>query len=83
MGYRIWDVLMGYTSASTAVNAANEGYDRFIPQPDSWVRLRDQLSPFSFDQALLLCELVADEWLAWVPDYGETSLHRQQFYRLE
>jgi hypothetical protein len=55
----------------------------FQPQPNLWVNLRDRLSPYSFDQALLLCETEAGDWIAWVPDFGQTILGRDQFFGLD
>lgn len=45
----------------------------------SWVHLLEPLNPFSFDEALLLCQYSEDEWIAWIPDHGETILHASQF----
>ncbi|MBD2413246.1 hypothetical protein FACHB389_18685 [Nostoc calcicola FACHB-389] len=44
-----------------------------------WVKLLELPSPFSFDEALLLCPVSKDEWLAWIPDYGEVILNIRQF----
>ncbi|MES1021625.1 hypothetical protein ABN584_01825 [Gloeocapsa sp. BRSZ] len=38
---------------------------------NSWVQLRE-----------LLCQLSSGEWVAWVPQYGETILDAHQFYAL-
>jgi hypothetical protein len=40
-------------------------------QSGDWVRLTELPSPYSFDEALLLCETEPGYWLAWVPDFGE------------
>jgi len=48
-------------------------------QPSVWVRLLELPNPYSFDEALLLCQVSADEWLAWVPDHGEVRLHISQW----
>lgn len=48
-------------------------------QPSTWVKLLEVPSSFSFDEALLLCQCSPDSWLAWIPDHGETVLHRSQF----
>lgn len=48
-------------------------------QPDTWVQLLELPSTYSFDQALLLCQLTVDEWLAWIPDHGEAVLNTDQF----
>lgn len=48
-------------------------------EPSTWVRLLEPPSDFSSDEALLLCQCSDDRWLAWVPDYGEISLHLDQF----
>lgn len=54
----------------------------FIPQPYQWVQLRDRLSEYSADQALLLCEETEGRWVAWVPDHGEALLEREQLLNL-
>jgi hypothetical protein len=50
-----------------------ETYAESMPkfQPFSWVKLRHPPTAFSFDEAWLLCECGDNEWLAWIPDYGE------------
>jgi hypothetical protein len=50
-------------------------------QPGRWVKLLDLPSAFSFDEALLLCQCSASEWVAWIPDCGEEVLHTRQFCR--
>jgi hypothetical protein len=45
-----------------------------------WVKLRQAPGLFSSDEALLLCPLERDQWLAWVPDYGEITLDQDEFY---
>lgn len=47
---------------------------------NSWVQLREIPSSFSHDEALLLCQLSNDEWVAWVPQHGEVVLYTHQFY---
>jgi len=54
----------------------------FVPQADQWVQLRDRLSDYSADQALLLCEEADGRWVVWVPDHGEAVLEREQLLRL-
>ncbi|MBH8563877.1 hypothetical protein I8748_17070 [Nostoc sp. CENA67] len=44
-----------------------------------WVHLLELPSPFSSDEALLLCPISADKWLAWIPDHGEAILYTWQF----
>ncbi|MBG1244749.1 hypothetical protein [Nostoc sp. NZL] len=41
----------------------------------TWVTLLQLPNPFSFDEALLLCPVSADEWLVWIPDHGEAILN--------
>lgn len=48
-------------------------------QADTWVQLLELPSTFSFDEALLLCQSSDDEWVAWIPNYGEAVLHTSQF----
>jgi hypothetical protein len=76
--------------SSLAVSGPNSL--EFVPTPYLWVTLRDLLSDYSYDEALLLCEVAAEpsrdfdpnsapqEWVAWVPDVGEVRLQRHQFY---
>jgi hypothetical protein len=54
----------------------------FIPQAHQWVQLRDRLSEYSANQALLLCEELEGRWVAWVPDHGEALLEREQLLSL-
>ena len=49
-------------------------------QPGTWVHLLELPSTFSFDEALLLCDLGEDKWVAWVPNHGETVLDARDFY---
>jgi len=65
--------------AAQAFLAPSDASGGFIPQANCWVQLRDRPSPFSHDEALLLCEEVGDRWVAWIPDHGEVILHRAQF----
>ncbi|MDZ8027110.1 MAG: hypothetical protein RMY36_022755 [Nostoc sp. SerVER01] len=44
----------------------------------SWVKLLELPNPLSFDEALLLCPVSKDEWLAWIPDHGEAILNISQ-----
>ena len=46
---------------------------------NSWVTLLEYPNEYSHHEALLLCELSDDEWVAWVPDHGEAVLHISQF----
>lgn len=48
-------------------------------QASTWVKLLELKSAFSFDEALLLCQVTEDEWLAWIPDHGEELLNTRQF----
>lgn len=40
----------------------------------TWVRLSQRPTPFSSDEALILCQCSENQWIAWVPDYGEITL---------
>ena len=66
---------------STVLTSTEHIVDRFSPEPQAWVNLRDLPSEYSFDQALLICEVDPQTWVAWVPDHGEICLDRGQFYR--
>ncbi|KAF3884005.1 MULTISPECIES: hypothetical protein [Nostocales] len=48
-------------------------------ESNNWVTLTELPSPYSFHEALLLCQISQDEWLAWIPDHGEAVLNSNQF----
>ena len=48
-------------------------------QASTWVKLLELPSSFSFDEALLVCQISEDEWIAWIPDHGEAVLNTSQF----
>ncbi|XHX76786.1 MAG: hypothetical protein RBJ76_20455 [Stenomitos frigidus ULC029] len=45
----------------------------------TWVQLLQPPNAYSSDEALLLCPIGDNQWLAWVPDYGEIVLESEQF----
>lgn len=49
----------------------------FVP---IWVDLVTAPDLSASDQALLLLPCGEQDWLAWIPDYGEIILHPSQFY---
>jgi hypothetical protein len=51
-------------------------------QSSTWVKLFNPPTAYSFDEAWLLCECDDNEWLAWIPDYGEILLNTNEFCRL-
>jgi len=48
-------------------------------EASTWVQLREPPSPYSHDEALLLCQHSDTEWMVWIPDHGEMILPRSQF----
>ncbi len=52
-----------------------------IPQLQSkmWVKLLEPLTAFCYDEAILLCQQSAIEWVVWIPDHGESILNIEQF----
>ena len=73
--------------ATSATSAADDALCQptcqpttFKPERGLWVALRDAPSPYSHDEALLLCETFPGEWISWVPGYGEITLSRGQFH---
>lgn len=48
-------------------------------QPNTWVKLLDVPSVYSFDEALLLCRLEDGRWVVWIPDHGEAVLLSSEF----
>lgn len=51
-------------------------------KPSTWVKVFNPPTAFSFDEAWLLCQCSDDEWLAWIPDYGEILLRTDEFVNL-
>jgi hypothetical protein len=47
-------------------------------QASTWVKLRELPSPYSHDEALLLCKTEYGSWIAWIPDHGEIILSSRQ-----
>ena len=64
-------------SIKSYVNSSQQKF-----QADTWVQLLELPSTFSFDEALLLCQVSADEWVAWIPSHGEAVLNTRQFCAL-
>lgn len=64
--------------------SASSTQNRAQPLPsqlsNQWVQLISPPDAFSYEQALLLVKQSEDEWLAWVPDYGEVTLHISEFF---
>lgn len=48
-------------------------------QTSTWVKLRECPSPYSHDEALLLCQESETQWVVWIPDFGEAILDQSQF----
>ena len=60
----------------------NKTQDRIgTPQPQSntWVQLLTLFNPYCHHEALLLCPISNWEWVAWIPDHGETVVNIEQF----
>jgi hypothetical protein len=49
---------------------------------NTWVKLLEPPSPYSFNKALLLYRFCFKEWIAWIPNYGEIRLNENEFYTL-
>jgi hypothetical protein len=47
-------------------------------QANTWVKLLEIPNPYSYDEALLLCQISNHEWLTWIPDHGEAILYTWQ-----
>lgn len=58
-------------------NKANSTSFEF--EANTWVQLLKLPNAYSHDEALLLCELTADEWVAWIPGHGEAVLNVRDF----
>lgn len=48
-----------------------------------WVKVVQRPSSYSFDKALLLYRISSNEWMAWIPDFGQTRLNEMEFYYLD
>jgi hypothetical protein len=44
-----------------------------------WVSLFAPPSEYAYDEALLLCEVDEERWIAWIPNHGEAQLCLRQF----
>jgi len=44
-----------------------------------WVKLLSLPTTYCSEEALLICQQSEQEWLAWIPDYGEILLDRGEF----
>lgn len=53
----------------------------FVPRSHQWVQLRNSLSEYSEDTALLLCPKDRDRWIAWIPGFGQATLERSQLLK--
>ncbi len=47
--------------------------------PSMWVKLLSLPTTYCSEEALLICQQSEQEWLAWIPDYGEILLDRGEF----
>ncbi len=54
-------------------------FDISSVEPSMWVQLLERPTPYSHDEALLLCQHSDTEWVVWIPDCGEMVLHQSQF----
>lgn len=61
--------------------AASPSSEVFVPKAHQWVQLRNSLSEYSEDTALLLCPGVQDRWIAWIPGFGQATLERSQLLK--
>lgn len=66
----------------TTVLPASESLSPSEIEPSTWVKLVQPPSVFSSDEALLLCQCSDNQWLAWVPEYGEIVLDMDEFYEM-
>ncbi|PSF38721.1 hypothetical protein C7H19_04225 [Aphanothece hegewaldii CCALA 016] len=57
--------------------ATQQSHDTKL-KASTWVKLRELPSPYSHDEALLLCKTEDGFWIAWIPDYGEIKLSPRQ-----
>lgn len=61
------------------------GACQYVPQNSgvlksgNWVSLFVLPSEYAHDEALLLCEVDEENWISWIPDYGEAELCLRQF----
>ncbi|MEC4986031.1 MAG: hypothetical protein SAJ37_12480 [Oscillatoria sp. PMC 1068.18] len=64
-------------------NSSVQSIATWLPKPETqtstWVKLRELPTPYSHDEALILCQISVDEWVAWIPNCGERILNRSQF----
>jgi hypothetical protein len=73
---------MGQVATVAIQSSIDRPVDGFIPQRDLWVELRNPPAKYAEDMALLVCEVDADDWIAWVPGFGELLVNRSEFHRM-
>jgi hypothetical protein len=78
------DQIMGQVASAPVMSPVNRStaIDGFVPQRDLWVELRHPPTPYAEAMALLVCEVEADAWVAWVPGFGELLVNRSAFHRM-
>lgn len=63
-----------------AIAAAWNPVCHIVYNRDTWVKLLQPPSDYAADEAKLLCQDTPHTWLAWIPDHGEVTLDRSDFY---
>ena len=64
---------------SSPLSIPSYGPPNTLP-PSSWVQLVQPSPLFGGHEAMLLCQIAPCQWLAWMPEYGELILGREEFY---
>ena len=68
---RLWQTAPAQPSAACFTQRAID--------TSTWVQLLQPPSAYSSDEALLICPIDDNQWLAWIPDYGDIVLEYGQF----
>lgn len=62
------------SSPNNPVQEMEELLSQTRPQPGQWLHLENAPASWSEHEALLLCQISPQEWITWIPNYGEYYL---------
>jgi hypothetical protein len=70
---------LGFRKSPISLKSSNWSTKKVTPrQAATWVKIQKLPSPYSYDEALLLCQHSETEWIVWIPDHGEMIIHRSE-----
>ena len=79
------DQELSYKNISWCPTTVEHPFDKNVLNScnnDDWVYLVGMEEDFLDEQALLLCPHSEEEWITWLPSYGETVIHIKNMCRI-